>query len=249
MVFRLKLLMLTIKYFSVEKPFFSVVVNQHNTSLPLQKELILNRGHICDAYISKNADIYHCDYHWAIPVPARWFIVPKDETCVLIDADMVACQDLSCLNYLDKDKIHGVTTNKQHLTDAEWISLGFSKSDLKYYLNFGLIIVPSSKLLEIGEQMLNNVFYIIDRFPHQQYYSGQIALAYTLKQLMMPINVLPKQFNWYDLLPPDNLNDIIFLHYFRSRQYIVSENTACCCNRNEYTKLIGKLAQKFYKIF
>lgn len=250
MVFRAELLIRSIKYFSNDLPSeFSIVVNKNDKNLwKSGYNLNLTSGNIDNKYISLNADVFECPFHWSVPMPSRWFIKPKMDTCVFIDADIIACKDLAELYNLEKNVLHGVTTHKKHMQEYQWNLIGFNENDLKSYFNFGMLVVPSKYILDIGNKMLDNVLKIMDMFPEHAYFSGQIALAYTLKELAIPLNVLPNKFNWYDLLPENNNKEIIFLHYFMHQNYIKNRKTACLCYANGYMKMISDISRKLYKI-
>lgn len=150
------------------------------------------------------------------------------DMCVFIDVDMIACNDLSPLYELDKDTIHGVTAhNTTVLSDEEWKSIRVEKEN---YFNFGMVVVPSKHLHEIGNKLFDVYPEMSQRF--SDYYSGQISLAYITKN--MKKNVLPQRFNWYDKLPFEGRDKIIFLHYFKKSK--------------EYQKIISDVSERVFSI-
>lgn len=209
-----ELLIRSIKLFSKGKPTaFSLVIQGFEKS-SIKKPLILPKIDYKYKYLSSATDVYYCPYYWELGAPCRWFIEPKMDMCVLIDVDMIACNDLSSLYELDKDTIHGVTAfNTTKLRDKEWESIGVER---KNYFNFGMIVVPSKYLHEIGNKLFDVYPEMSKKF--NNYYSGQISLAYIMKN--MKKNILPQKFNWYDKLPFEGRDKIIFLHYFsKSKEY------------------------------
>ena len=245
MIFRVEFLIRSIKRFCPQPAVFSVVVNGERQS-PLGTSLSLSKGRINNKYISDNAEVIHCPYHWSIPAPSRWFVEPKMDNCVFIDADIMACQDLSPLYNLDKEVFHGVTAFRQTMTDDEWSYIGMNHQELVHYFNFGLLVVPSRLMRDIGNRMLRNVPMIMNVFRKHQYFAGQIALAYTLKEIGVKRNALDQKFNWYDMLPPPpDMQDILLLHYIINKSSV--ESWAKMRNispGNEYAKLIVQMGKR-----
>lgn len=244
MIFRVEFLIRSIKKFSPKPAFFSIVVNgQQKTSI---KPFKLTKGSINNKYISENADIFNCQYHWEIPVPSRWFIEPKTDTCVFIDADVIACKDLSSLYDLKKDVVHGVTGPfTEMITKKQWESIGFFNTEFKYYFNFGVVIVPSKHMLDIGNNIFENMAKIMNLpyLPNKlnvppKYFAGQILLAYTLKNMRIAMNVMPNKFNWFDNLPTQNINEIVLLHYIENKYSINNLSEAISASENVYRQLI-----------
>jgi lipopolysaccharide biosynthesis glycosyltransferase len=235
MKFQAETLMRSIMYFSKQDVYFTIVVNGE-CSGPIKKPMKLSKSNIDNSFISKHAEVLSCPYHWLVPTPSRWFVEPKAETCVLIDADMIACKDISPLFDLDKKCIHGVTafdstsnipisnSNWQPLglSQSDWRSLGFfDNNDYKYYFNFGMLVVPSEYMLTIGNMMMDVLLVVLCKFKKYEYFAAQISLAYVLKNSGINKNVLPQEFNWYDLLPEKNLDNILFLHYMNNKKFFV----------------------------
>ena len=246
MAFRVELLIRSIKKFSNQPTTFSVIVNGTENK-PLTLPLNLTVGTIGNKYVADNAEIHRCPYHWLIPAPSRWFIKPKSDPCIFIDADMIACRDLTPIYNLSKDYLHGVTALNSHLNANQWKSLGMESSDLERYFNFGMLVIPNKYMIDIGTKMFDHIQKITSSFPEHQYFAGQIALACTLKELKVPLNVLPKKFNWYDLLPPQNLEEILFLHYMSNQRKVLNETDACMISGNPYAKLISETAKSIYR--
>lgn len=248
MLFQTELLIRSVKKFAKNKPsYFSIVVNGEERINSIVYPS-LTKGTINNKYIASNAEIWKSPYFWEIPIPNRWFIEPKSEKCVFIDADVIACRDLEELYNLDENFFHGVQAHMNPLSNSEWFSLGLNEEKIKKlnYFNMGMLVVPSKYLKIIGEGMMKVLQNIIDKFPNRYYYSAQIAVSKALYDLQIPTNHLPEIFNWYDAKPPKNLNEIIFLHYFMNRGHVINLkeiNTKA----NEYTKMIGQIANDVFK--
>lgn len=241
MKFQAETLMRSIMYFSKKDVYFTIVVNGE-CSGPIKKPIKLSKSNIDNPFISKHAEILRCLYHWLVPVPSRWFIEPKAETCVLIDADMIACKDISPLFDLDKKCIHGVTAYRVPISRFDWQSLGlFNSNDYKYYFNFGMLVVPSEHMSTVGNMMMDVLPVILCKFKKFEYFAAQISLAYVLNNLGVNKNVLSQEFNWYDFLPEENLDNILFLHYMNNRKFFVDLKGSLDSHHNNYTKKISNL--------
>lgn len=241
MKFQTEILMRSIIGFSNQDVYFTIVVNGE-CSGPINKPIKLSKSNIDNLFISKHAEILSCPYHWLVPVPSRWFVEPKAETCVLIDADVIACKDVSPLFDLDKNCIHGVTAYKVPMNEFDWRSLGFfGNNDYKYYFNFGMLVIPSKYMLTIGNMMMDVLPVVLCKFKKYEYFAAQISLAYVLKNSGLNSNVLPQEFNWYDLLPEENLDNILFLHYMSNRKFFVDLEGSLDLQHNNYTKKISDL--------
>ena len=247
MLFRAELLIRSIKKFSYNKPVvFSLVINGTQNS-EIDKNLKLIDCTVENDYISKNSSVFYCPYHWKIPFPSRWLIDPKMETCIFIDADVIACNDLSQLYNLEKNKIHGVTAfDNKILSSEKWKKIGFFEDDLKNYFNYGVVIVPSKYVSNIGKEILNNFLKIKNIFKEQEYFTGQITLAYVLKKMNLPVNILPNKFNHVDMLLPNKIEEIIFLHYILNKKNISKISDLFIRSENKYMELIRKTANKIY---
>ena len=44
--------------------------------------------------VRKNVEFIYCPYFWELGLPCRWFIEPKSEICIMIDVDMLCCNNL-----------------------------------------------------------------------------------------------------------------------------------------------------------
>jgi len=244
MIFRLELLIKSIKLFSSKNVFFSVVINGNEKKL-FNKKIKLETTTIGNKYISKNSDLYFCPYHWSIPYPSRWFIDPKEDMCVFIDADMVACSSTDDLYKLEKNMIHGVSAYQVHLEKKEWEALGLFEFNVRNYINFGMVVVPSYLKNQIGDEMLKCVPKVFNFFKNKRYFSGQVALACAMQNLNLKINILPKKFNWYDTWPAGKTEEIIFLHYFNKKDGTNSaEQITYNKNKDKYFHIINEILQK-----
>jgi len=262
MKFQAETLMRSIMYFSKQDVYFTIVVNGECCG-PINKPIKLSSSNLDNFFISKHAEILSCPYHWLVPTPSRWFVEPKAETCVFIDADMIACKDISPLFDLDKKCIHGVTAYNVPISRFDLQSLGlFNVSDYKYYFNFGMLVVPSEYMSTIGNMMMDVLPVVLCKFKKYEYFVAQISLAYVLKNSGINKNVLPQEFNWYDLLPEKNLDNILFLHYINNRKFFVDLKGSLNLESNfkglldlkisldsqynNYTKKISNLIKMFY---
>jgi lipopolysaccharide biosynthesis glycosyltransferase len=229
--------------------FFSIVVNGNKQGVP-KKPVTLFPGTINSRYLMTQCDVYHSHYYWSTPVPWRWFIEPKADKCVFIDVDIIACNSLAPLYALDSKRFYGVQAFSSAMSKTEWQQLGFTNNELaNYYFNFGMLVVPSSRMRDIGNRLMDNVFWIVKQYPHHFYFSSQIALAYTLKEMGIQTNPLSHSFNWYDKLPfPEDQSRIMLLHYFTHQNAVVDTGTATSLSGDPYAELISRTAKSFYAI-
>jgi len=236
MLFQTELLIRSVKKFSQNRiSHFSIVVNgEQDTSSIVYPSL--TRGTIRNKYIAANAEIWRSPYYWEIPIPHRWFIEPKSDTCVFIDADVIACGDLEPLYNLDKNVFHGVPAYKNHLSEKDWADLDVRETS--NYFNMGMLVVPSKYLRVIGEAMMNIMDDVLRNYHEHYYFAGQIAVTKALHDLQIEVNHLPSQFNWYDLNFPQNLDNILFLHYISNKNQVLNSNIDR--SKNEYLDIIGR---------
>lgn len=167
-------------------------------------------------FLLKNVDFHFSPYFWRMGMPCRWFIEPLSKKCIMIDVDMVACNDLSDVYNLEHNKVHGVLArNAQIIDEKKWSEIGFSEGDVsKYYINFGFVAVPSFLLRDIGMQIFNNYQRMTKL---HSYHAGQLSLAFTLKQMNIPINLLNKKFNFPDKDEFISRKEILFLHLMKNK--------------------------------
>lgn len=252
MVFQLEHMMRTIKRYSGgQKITFSVVVNG-NSYEPAKEKPNLTRRSFHNSYISTHADVYDCPQHWTLHTPCRWFIEPKMKQCIFIDTDIIACSDLSPIYSLDPNIVYGVTALKNPLSASEWNEIGMTAEDIKYYFNFGMVVVPSQYMKTIGLKLMDKVNAFQERFKEIKYYAGQIALSHTLKELKLDRIALPKEFNWLDSHPePDSFKNILLMHYTLKSKKLPDKESACSITGDKYADAIAESAKYFYgrKIF
>lgn len=250
MCFQTELLMRSILYFSPHgsDTKFSVIVNGDKSG-PIKNPLKIINHKLKNSFINKHAEVLSCEYHWLVPAPSRWFINPRCKSCVFIDVDMIACRNLFPLYNLKKNFIYGVNSIKIPMNQKEWERLGFfSKSDFKYYFNFGMLVVPSYLMLKIGNMLMTILPVILQKFKKYEYFAAQIALACVLKKLKIKKIVLPRNFNYVDTPnhDDDNFDDILFLHYVHNRKYYKNFQSHLTVEENVYTKKINEIIKKIY---
>jgi hypothetical protein len=247
------LLVKSIRFFSKNKTYFSIVLQGNDTKPPLFANKIekidINKNYKnffnCNIsnYLIKKVEFYFSPQIWTLGMPCRWFVNPKSENCVMIDVDMIACNDLSPLYNLNKNVIHGVRAiNKKIIKKEDWLKIGFSEEDIKnYYINFGLIVVPSIYLEKIGIELFEN--YNRMKKLHE-YCAGQLALAYCIKKLNIKLNLLPSKFNYYDLMRFPGREKIIFIHLLKNKHAYKQTEI-----KNEYVKLVHTIKKEIKKIY
>jgi hypothetical protein len=249
MLFSADFLMKSVRRYAAGRPVqFSAVVNGDETTSTgwIERPFKLKPGKI-DHPAFKEVEVWRSPYHWEMPVPSRWFIPPRSDTCVFIDADMIACRDLGPLYSLNRESVHGVPAYNTVMPIEKWNLLKFNYDDLKYYFNFGLVVVPAQYMTLIGHRLLRIMPFVLERFPEYHYFAGQIALACALRQMGLNRCPLPGSFNWYDILPPpEDLDSILFLHYMSNRDSIYCPKTACQGGSSPYKKLISRVARTIY---
>lgn len=247
MVFQLEHMMRTVKrHAGGREVAFSVVVNG-NSGVPAVGKPELTRRGFHNSYIETHADVYDCPQHWTLHVPCRWFIEPKMERCVFIDTDIIACNDLAPLYALAPDAVCGVPALRNPLTAGEWGQIGMTADDVKYYFNFGMVVVPGKHMKEIGTKLMEKVPAFRRQFKKAEYYAGQIALSHTLKELGVNRLALPREFNWLDSHPePASFNDVLFMHYTLRREQVPTKEASCSAKGDGYARLIAESARHFY---
>lgn len=249
MWFRMELLVRSVRKEAHGRPcHFSVVVNDNEPG-PFASPLRLVKREIPNRFLARHVEAFRCPYHWSVPAPSRWFLEPKADRCVFIDVDMIACKDLGPLYDLDPETVHGTTAYSTALPMRDWERIGFGKENMKFYFNFGMVVVPSRHVRSVGDRMMENVPKFMEMFPSHRYYGGQIALAYTLEELGLPRNVLPSAFNWYDLLPfPSDPSEILFLHYFSRQGSVCDHVSMSALGDNEYESLLRNKVSRFHML-
>lgn len=245
MLYQTELLIKSIKKYSKVPQNFSLVVQGYELSsrkqpIPLVPIKITNK------YINENAEVLYCPYYWRLGTPCRWFIEPKSEMCVFIDVDIIACNDLSSLEELDKNTIYGNTAYFSPLNDQEWLSLEIEKNEQQFYFNMGLIISPSKYIKIIGNELLRIYPEIENKFPDCCYYAGQISLTYIVKKMKIPRKVLEEYTHWYDVCPFESMKKTpMFLHYFTNRNNNHNISSAFADTERNYAKFALNKFNKF----
>lgn len=161
--------------------------------------------------VRKNVEFIYCPYLWKLGLPCRWFIKPKSEVCIMIDVDMLCCNNLDEIFNLDKNKIHGCIALDDSVIDRYKLnSVGISEKILNsHYINFGFVVVPCKYLIDIGTDLFYNYPNLEKKF---KYYTGQVALANSIKKLNFPLNILsPQKYNCYDCFKLEDHNNKILI--------------------------------------
>ena len=159
--------------------------------------------------VRENVEFIYCPYFWELGLPCRWFIKPKSEICIMIDVDMLCCNSLDEVFSLDKNKMHGcIALDNSYINRTELNKIGISEKTLnKYYINFGFVVVPSKYLIDIGTELFHSYPTLEKKF---KYYTGQVALANSMKKLNIPLNILnPQKYNCYDCFLPHHNKKLI----------------------------------------
>jgi lipopolysaccharide biosynthesis glycosyltransferase len=253
MVFQLEHMMRTVKRYSGDRKItFSVIINGNSMSPVTDAPKLTKRNFFHNSYIDTHAEVYDCPQHWTLHTPCRWFIEPKMDQCVFIDTDVITCSDLTPLYNLTPDTVHGVPALVNPLTEHQWNQIGMNKEDIKYYFNFGMIVVPSKHIKTIGTELVKAVPLITNMFENAKYHAGQISLSYILKKLNIKRNNLSKQFNWLDSYEaPSSFRDVLFMHYTLKRELVPTKKLSCLIKGDKYADVIAESANYFYnhKIF
>jgi hypothetical protein len=249
MIAQCDLLVKSIKFFSKNHEiYFSIVLQGNENKLPNKPntiEKIENKDckklFNCNItnYLLNNCEFYFSPQFWNLGMPCRWFVKPKLKNCIMIDVDMLACNDLAPVYGL-QNQIYGVKAkkNKEIISENSWRSIGFSDQDIQnYYINFGFVVVPSIYLEKIGIELFEN--YQKMKKLHS-YFAGQIALAYAIKKLNLPMQLLSNKFNYYDLNEFLGREEILFLHLLENKLYY-KENIKI---ENKYLKLVRQIKKE-----
>lgn len=252
MIEQCDLLIRSIRFFSNKdtKIYFSIVLQGNEQKLPsnpfeVKKIEIKNANYReffnCNIsnYLIKNAEFYFSPQIWTLGMPCRWFVEPKSETCTMIDADILACNNLNELYDLNKNKIYGrrARKNKEIIGENDWKEINFSEEDIKnYYVNFGLVVVPSIHLKKIGLEIFKN--YNKMKKLHE-YFAGQLALAHAIKNLNLEMDLLPSKFNYYDLDEFPGREEILFLHLMKNKDAYKKHEI-----ENKYIQLVQEIKKE-----
>lgn len=250
------LLIKSINFFSNKNTeiYFSIVLQGNETKLPSKPNTIkkietneCKKLFNCNItnYLKRKCEFYFCPQVWNLGMPCRWFVKPKSKTCIMIDVDMVACNNLDLLySMYNSEEIHGVKArkNKEIISKKDWEKIGFSEEDINnYYINFGLVVVPSIHLEKIGFELFENYK---NMSKLHGYFAGQLALAYSIKKLKLKLNLLPSKFNYYDLDEFPGREEILILHLLENKG-AYKENVT----KNKYIKLVQDIKKEIKNFY
>lgn len=233
-LFRLEILLRTLKKYAQTDFHFTTVFTgkQRTYGWAKDKMAVSHEGGMetirkIAPYIAENSEILFCPYHYSFHPPCRWFVEPKSDPCIMIDADVLCCSALHSIEAMSKDRVRGLTAYGDHLTLEEWNKIGrWKEQDLQYYFNYGVVIVPNQFLRQIGDTLYDCMLEIEHKTPEKhRYYVGQIALAEAMNRLKTPRSTLSMKYNFADCVDVryyrNEFDNVVFLHYFTNK-YLLS---------------------------
>jgi len=197
------------------------LTNWHATIFILEGEKIESK------YLKEVAEIveYERDPKYKRPwnVSPRWRCQPKSDLCICVDADVVVLDKFSLLldTCVDKDAVYGVQAwhspfwnhhekGWQKVFDSVGLALSESTNKqvfMPWYVNHGLIVVPSKYMSDINEAIKEVSYKVYDVIPGL-YYFAQLKTTAALEKLNIPRKLLPSRFNSQNLH-----DDTVLWHY------------------------------------
>jgi hypothetical protein len=207
-------------------------------------------------HIKKYCKVSYSKEKYEDHYPSRWFIEPKSDVCIFLDFDILICSGVKPIVdiCLKRDAFCAVPA-VNHIPLNEWYRL-FNLCNVKfpdkmiktkdgnvspYYVNYGVLAMPSKFVKPIRQVILNNVE-IVKRFTSQPYFIGQISLAISLAQANIPTFVLPERFNYIDFIASkEEFDNVVFYHMLelKSIKYI-NDTKKLACN--------GKIKELLFSI-
>lgn len=232
-MFRLELLLRSLKHFAGRDYHFSTVLTGREVSRKWSKESMAVadsnvRQHVQRAYpyVAKHSEVFYCPYHYVTHPPCRWFVPIQSDPCVFIDADVLCCSSLEPLAELSKDRVRGLTVYSNDIDYPIWLKLAdFREEDMQFYFNYGVVVVPQQFIPTIGEELFTSLPSVENTLTERfSYYAGQVGLCRALKVLKIRRGLLPMRFNFADCMSHNHYSDefskLVFYHYFTNKGLI-----------------------------
>ena len=184
-------------------------------------------------------------YPWS--VCARWNVVPKADLIIGLDSDVVALRDLNpLLEQLKANKgMSGTIGNgfappndySDNFSIENWkelfnlASIDFpektyetpkKQSGCPYYINNGVVSLSSEYLLDI-RKYTKKMIELINVKCYEDFYITQRANTLAAYACNVPLNIMPKEFNYLEVFYGKPNKDTYFFHYNISRnKYLFS---------------------------
>jgi hypothetical protein len=226
-LFRLEILLRTLKANARTDFHFTTVLTgaSDDRNAPLES---IPAYFTPSGFLKNHSEFCFCPSHYSLHPPCRWFVEPKSDICVLIDADILCCSSLLELETFSLDRVRGVTAFSNPISEENWKKIGnWSSIDRSLYFNYGLIIVPSQFLKPIGLCLRELISEVDSKIPYDvSRYAGQIALTLAMSSLGIPREAIPFRFNFYDCLEVkqhiEEFRELVFYHYFSNQNSVTS---------------------------
>lgn len=223
-----------------------------------------------NAYLDKNCEVLSSNTHWSTHPPVRWFVQPKHDTCVFLDTDVLAAGPIE---FDTQGKFWGMLAHSApfkmdlwqkfsracafDLPNKKYLSM-HTKEAMPYYVNFGVLFVPSFLVTKMRNNLLINMK-VANKFFYStlnnNYYASQAALTATIYQLGIPHDELPLRYNYsdfpvHDKHSPEEMNNCVLYHYLHLKNEMSSENACKAFAKSQTTVINHRIPRKIIrKIF
>jgi hypothetical protein len=190
----------------------------------------------------------------------KWNIEPRGDVVVGCDADvMVWRKDLvleAAKKCIEENAVCGTIGYAQPFPIEEWHSLfkdykiptNFDYKytntglDSPYYINNGVVMMPSKMLPAFRESFYSYLPSINERYK-TLYYMSQVATTIAIYKAELKVKPMPRTFNYTEVDNPGlpQLDDAIFLHHNISRNKLLTADVPAIQKRAKqllYTKML-----------
>lgn len=167
--------------------------------------------------LDDNIEIYFSSLLFLDHPPVRWFVEPKQEVCVFLDVDMIACSSLVTIEreILNCNCIAGVLAHSCEFDFLWWnkifqiVNVNFPFNFYKtllgnlspFYINFGFIIMTKEIFHKIKKTYIDFIDVLIANKTYKDlYFLPQISLALTIEKFNLQKKILPLRYNYPDYI-------------------------------------------------
>jgi len=169
----------------------------------------------------------------------KWDIEPKGDIVIGVDADVMVWNQKLVIEKAEEclrtKKICGTIGYAEPFPLSEWKRL-FEKYNMEenfnykynntktlspFYINNGVVMMPS-EMLGAFRSSYKKWLLELNKTHKNLYYLCQVANTFAIKECKFPVEAMPDVFNYTEIDNPDlsNLNNVIFLHYNKTREEI-----------------------------
>jgi hypothetical protein len=186
-----------------------------------------------------DVEIIEDESHFKDHPPTRWFLDQKSEVCLFFDYDILVKSSLKKLVEIcrTEQRLCGVMVYDQPI-DRDILMRAFGDCGVDYEedsatwfddrqiprcYNYGVLAVPQ-KIVKIVKDQLDTNIKIINETSKRlnsselSYFTGQVALSITMRQLDIPTKDMPLRYNFPDCIPeldrkfPIEKNNMVCYH-------------------------------------